>query len=294
MLDTSYYTLKNALNYQMFLGHCKETSNPANSRVFRTYHAFMALLEFPPVVGQIIALFELTIVKLLDLKKSNNIKVTIEKKNEVSSEKKNEVSSWFSLNSITTKTKQFIGGVASVSLAGSTSYSLVSLAKYFKFIPQNPCYFWNDFQDTIQKITGIVMSPLDAWKYVAPTAVLIGGIGEELVFRGVVQDLLLTKLLGKAIKKISPSNASWVDTKTAKIFRIAITSALFAGGHLITLTEEVPLGIKFQAFHALAIGFIFGAIKESHLGLMGSIGCHMMNNAIGSRQIYLQCVSNES
>jgi len=209
-------------------------------------------------------------------------------------ENKNEVSSWFSLNSITTKTKQFIGGVAAASVTASTDYSLESLAKYFKFIPQNPCFFWNDYRDNMQKGTGFVMSQLDAWKIMAPTAVIAGGIGEELVFRGVVQDVLLTKLLGKAIKKVSPNNASWVDTKTAKVFRIAITSALFAAGHLITNTDEIPLGIKYQAFNALAMGFILGAIKESRLGLIGSIGCHMMHNAISSGQIYLQCVSNES
>lgn len=214
--------------------------------------------------------------------------------NQVAIEKKNEVSSWFTLNSSTTKTKQFIGGVAAASLACTTNKSLSFLAKYFKFILNEDCFFWNDFHDTMQKGTGFVMSQLEAWKIMAPTAIIFGGIGEELIFRGVMQDLLLTKLLGKAIKKVSSNNASWVDTKTAKIFRIAITSALFAGMHLITNTEEAPLGIKYQAFNALAMGFILGAIKESRLGLIGSIGCHMMHNAISSGQIYFQCVSNET
>jgi membrane protease YdiL (CAAX protease family) len=213
---------------------------------------------------------------------------------QVTIEKKHEASSRFSLNSLITKTKQFIGGVAAASITASTDYSIESLAKYFKFIPQNPCFFWNDFQDTMQKSSGIVMLQLDAWKTVAPSAIILGGIGEELIFRGVVQDLLLTKLLAKAIKKVSPNNASWVDTKTAKVFRIAITSALFAAAHLITNTEEIPLGIKYQAFNALVGGFILGAIKESRLGLIGSIGCHMMHNAISSGQVYLQCVSNEN
>lgn len=197
-----------------------------------------------------------------------------------------------SFNSSVARIKRFTGGIVASSITGATNQSIRYIAKYFKIIPEEPCFFWNDFYDTVQKGSGIFMSQLEAWKGIAPIAIICGGIGEELIFREVVQNFLLKELLGKAIQKVSPNNASWVDTKAAKIFRITITATLFAGMHLATDTDEIPLGIKFQAFNALAMGFILGAIKESQLGLIGSIGCHMMHNAISSTQIYIYCVSN--
>ena len=212
----------------------------------------------------------------------------------------NELSSRFSLyatkifNCTIAKTKQFIGGVATSSITLGGNMSIGSMGQYFKIIPETPCFFWNDYYDNLQKNSALPMSQLDTFKSMAPISIIGAGIGEELVFRGVVQDLILTKLLGKAIKTISPENASWIDTKTAKIFRIVITSALFAGAHLITGTDEIPSGIKFQAFSALVTGFILGAVKESRLGLMGSIGCHMMHNAAAMGLIYTQCISNQN
>ncbi len=62
MLDSNYYSIKNALNYQIFTGHAKEVLGQGKL-VHRAVHLIIAALEITPIIGQIIALFELAIVK---------------------------------------------------------------------------------------------------------------------------------------------------------------------------------------------------------------------------------------
>jgi len=66
MLDSNYYTVSNALNYQMFLGHCKAV-NSSGKLGQKIVHVILAALEITPVIGQIIALFELAVVKTFGL-----------------------------------------------------------------------------------------------------------------------------------------------------------------------------------------------------------------------------------
>lgn len=215
----------------------------------------------------------------------------------------------FSWDANKTRIQHFFEGAMATTATIAMGSSLGLIAKHFKIIPEeDPCFFWKDFSGIMKKQLGIrdiylprflwIPRLVEAhqeievliWKIFATVAIISGGIGEELVFRGAIQDLLLKRLLGRVITRVSPENASWIDSKTAKIFRIAITSSLFAGVHLITNTDEIPLGIKHQAVGALFAGFIFGAIKESRLGLIGSIGCHMTHNAMAAGTIYHQCV----
>ncbi len=64
MLDSSYYELKNVLNYGIFLGHWKEFTNSSNSLGRRISHLTIAAFELPPLLGQVLALFELAIYQL--------------------------------------------------------------------------------------------------------------------------------------------------------------------------------------------------------------------------------------
>ncbi len=195
----------------------------------------------------------------------------------------------FSWDANITRLKHFVEGTAVSSLTLVGNLGLSYAANYLKLIPDDPCLYWDAFYKTFPK--GSIPQHL-AWKVFSINAVIIGGIGEELVFRGVIQDLLLKKLLGKVIEKVSPGNAAWTNGKTAKISRIVIASVLFGALHLVTPTKEIPLAIALQAFNALFLGAILGAVKESRLGLIGSIGCHMMHNAACATQIYAQCVSD--
>lgn len=76
MLNSNYYTIKNALNYQMFVGHYKEAVNPKGSWGSRIVHVIMAALEVTPIIGQLIALFELAVLKAFGLKDSSKVSNT--------------------------------------------------------------------------------------------------------------------------------------------------------------------------------------------------------------------------
>lgn len=198
--------------------------------------------------------------------------------------------SFFSLESNLTRAKHVLGGIAATALTVTKGVSAGYIGKFFKIIPDDDCFFWKDYHKMLQESTNLNIPSFEAWKLMVPAALIGGGIGEELIFRGLIQDLILKRLVGKTIEKISPEHASWIDTNAAKVMRITLASGLFAATHLITMSEEIPLGIKWQAFSAFTSGLILGAIKESRLGLKGSIACHMTHNAIGMTDIYYSCI----
>lgn len=68
-LDSQYYELKNALNCRIFQGHLDAFKKPGNSLGCKVFHVCMMLAECPPIIGQIIALFELAIAKTFQDKK---------------------------------------------------------------------------------------------------------------------------------------------------------------------------------------------------------------------------------
>lgn len=211
--------------------------------------------------------------------------------NEVTIEKKNEVSNRFSLNFNRTKANQFLGGVALATLFNTVDNGIDfgSLLKYFNITPLNHCFNLNHIHDVTQST-----SELNAWKIMAASTIIYALI-QELVFRGAMQDLLLKKLLGRAIKKVSLNHVSWVDTNQAKVFRIVTTTALFSILMLIANSSKAnsPMDNKFVVISSLLNGVILGAIKESHLCLIGAIGFNVMYSAIHSGKVYLHCVSNK-
>lgn len=151
---------------------------------------------------------------------------------------------------------------------------------------QNPCVFWHTMADNIKNR----LPHLDEkriYKYVAIGSAVNGGIGEELIFRYLIQDVLLKRGLGKAIKIISPKHASFMDSSAGKTIRVVTTAALFAASHLVGTKNED--GFILQATCAFIGGIYLGTIKESRLGLIGSIGSHMMHNVLGMSYGYLKC-----
>ncbi len=78
MINNTDYTLINALNYQMFVSHCKEVTNSNGTIGHRIVNAILAVIEFPPIIGQIIALFELTVVKAFGLTQTHSSENQIE------------------------------------------------------------------------------------------------------------------------------------------------------------------------------------------------------------------------
>ena len=194
------------------------------------------------------------------------------------------------MNGVYHKIKQYtVGGAVGGSIGILTNIALGKSTRMIGWIPEEPCFFWNGYYQEMKKQIPELSSEIDAWKFMAPTSILIGGIGEELLFRGVVQDLLLKRALSRVIQMVSPRAASWIDRTGGKVFRITLAAALFGGYHLIG--TKGGAAIQYQAFVATAQGFLLGTIKESRWGLVGAIGSHMLINAIGIDDIYAQCIS---
>ena len=98
---------------------------------------------------------------------------------------------------------------------------------------------------------------------------ILSPILEEILFRGLLQNIILKKPL------------KLVDAKITKCFRIGCASALFAVAHLGNRGSYPDNYIKRQVIVALFMGSFLGMIKESKLGLSGAIGAHIGFNIFG-------------
>lgn len=114
---------------------------------------------------------------------------------------------------------------------------------------------------------------------------------EELLYRGLIQDVLLTRIPKFVIKKFAPGKEALLDTNYAKAARIVLSAAIFAADHLsqanlqnsssATIGQDVILNAS--TAHQVSLGFLtgigLGIIKESRAGILGSIAAHMTNNS---------------
>lgn len=72
LVEKKYYTFYNVFNYQIFDAHCRKAADSEGKLGHRIVHALIAILEFFPVIGQIVAQIELGIYgynKAIELKR---------------------------------------------------------------------------------------------------------------------------------------------------------------------------------------------------------------------------------
>lgn len=113
-------------------------------------------------------------------------------------------------------------------------------------------------------------------------------IFEEIVFRGLIQDVMLTRIPKYVVSKILPGRETILDSKMAKVARIIIAALLFSTvGHAYNCIYVADYVVKMQMVGALIAGLGLGMIKESNAGLLGSIGAHAFNNMIGVLKHYV-------
>jgi|GEM_PF-6874779 membrane protease YdiL (CAAX protease family) len=112
---------------------------------------------------------------------------------------------------------------------------------------------------------------------------------EEIFFRGLLQDVLLTRIPKFIVKKIAPGNETVLDTTIAKAARILLTSAAFSAAHLSNEGVESDSFVAVQLVSAFMIGIGFGLLKESKAGLLGSIAAHMVHNFAALAPTLLDC-----
>jgi membrane protease YdiL (CAAX protease family) len=109
--------------------------------------------------------------------------------------------------------------------------------------------------------------------------VVTSPVKEEIVFRGVLQGLLLDKLPATLFK----DKNRIVNTRLSCLMRTVIISKLFADAHQNNNQSSIS---QIRTFHAFFLGLGLGLIKESRLKLAGAIGAHMANNFISLIPIF--------
>lgn len=107
---------------------------------------------------------------------------------------------------------------------------------------------------------------------------VIAPLLEEVLFRGLMQDVLLTRIPKFIVKKIAPGRETALDSSVAKAARITLTAAAFSAFHLQNQGLFADSYVTMQLVAAFAMGIGFGMLKESKAGLLGSVGAHMANN----------------
>ncbi|MBA3815263.1 MAG: CPBP family intramembrane metalloprotease [Parachlamydiaceae bacterium] len=120
--------------------------------------------------------------------------------------------------------------------------------------------------------------------------VLIAPLWEELLFRGFIQDVLLTRIPKYIIKKNIPGKEAIIDSSISKIARITLSAALFSVAHMNNKGAMPDAYVYAQMANAFILGIGLGVVKESNAGLLGSIGAHMSHNfAVTAVQVLMNC-----
>jgi len=101
-----------------------------------------------------------------------------------------------------------------------------------------------------------------------------------LIFRGVLQDLVLKRLPQFVLKKTMPDKATLMDTKIAKISRVVIAAAAETVLYSPILSSFSRSQVIASNAMRFAASIFLGSIKESRLGLLGSIGADYGLNAV--------------
>ncbi len=92
---------------------------------------------------------------------------------------------------------------------------------------------------------------------------------EEVLFRGLLQDIVLKRGVKKAVELVSPKHAEFVDSQEYTAARILLTSAITSYFQLEFVQEKSVAKSFFK-------GIVFGILKEKY-GLASAIGAHMLH-----------------
>lgn len=140
----------------------------------------------------------------------------------------------------------------------------------------------------VDTVAGVISIPIHAVTQFFPEnaqlfshLVINTPIVEEILFRGVIQEILMRKVPVALLQKVNPQAANWLQSNTyAKIGRVALSTLIFALTHFGTencAMSNRPIGV-------ICLGALLGAIVEIKglkQGLVSSIYAHAMNNLFG-------------
>ena len=83
---------------------------------------------------------------------------------------------------------------------------------------------------------------------------IVAPIEEEILFRGIIQDLLLTRLAKRTLKNYAPGQEGLLDTPAAKAARIGLTTLLFSISHYTNILLMPSFAVKVQMVNAFVSG----------------------------------------
>jgi membrane protease YdiL (CAAX protease family) len=114
------------------------------------------------------------------------------------------------------------------------------------------------------------------------SAIFVPVVIEEVLFRGIVQDIALKRVPFFVLKKVMPGKETLLQTKIYTVARVVVTSSFFCAYHLLNNGSFSDSYIQLQLPGTFAVGIVFGVIKETRLGLGISIISHATHNGLAT------------
>jgi len=117
----------------------------------------------------------------------------------------------------------------------------------------------------------------------------------DLIFEGVVQELVLRRLPKAILKEIKPGSETVVDSTTAKILRVLLSTAIRYGtANFFMLSGDkkfMESSSCLETYRASVVigGLVSSLLKETSPGLIGSIGQSLTFTALTYRKVLLDC-----
>lgn len=127
--------------------------------------------------------------------------------------------------------------------------------------------FFNPTFTNCKNVTPIEMLLDNRW--LIEPVVVKAPIFHEVLFRGLLQDVILKQGVKKAVALVSPKHAELVDSKVYTAARILITSALYSFYREVNYRSNLAIA-------NFLYGLGFGILKEKY-GLASAVGAHMLN-----------------
>lgn len=162
--------------------------------------------------------------------------------------------------------KRFGIGLAAAVIGTPLTIGIVKIAQISGFVPDIDQEMIGKLKPMMTNLVGLAVIGL------------IVPIIEEIFFRGIVQDVLLTRIPKYLVKKTLLGKEIVFDTLIIKTFRIILTASLFAVAHTFNDGTFPDSYVKIQLVAAFVGGIGLGVLKESRFGLLSAIGAHSANN----------------
>jgi len=162
--------------------------------------------------------------------------------------------------------KLFGFGIAAAGIGTPLTVGIVNISQLLGYVPDVDL-------ETMCKLKPMIANPIGG-----AAIGLIIPIAEEILFRGLVQDVLLTRIPKYIVKKTLPGKETVFDAKIAQAVRIILTAALFSAAHSLNDGTLPDSYVKAQLIATFVGGVGLGVLKESASGLLSAIGGHSANN----------------